>query len=708
MKNLGLFHGGKMLKKLSLFVFLVFFSLIPNLSAASGDLDRSFGFNGLAFFDTPFSASAVSVQSDDRILLGGSCFEPGVGDHFCLIRLTATGQVDPTFAGGNFVVTQMGPNGSEASRIVKIIPLADGKIIVAGYTDRTVQSTRYSLVAIARFMPNGTLDTTFAGQGKFFDTATSQPTGMQLTDVALQPDGKIVVLAGNPSFGSPRIVVMRLSADGVLDPTFGTGGRASRDYGSLSDFPGSVSLGPDGKITVGGRGFGNQGFDYVVERYLANGDYDVSAGQGGRVRFSVGANSPQIRKVAVLANGSTVAMGNSANFGNPLIMVSRFKQDLSFDPTFGNAGLLQTQLAPNQSCDPLDFLLKDDGRITLNANCIISSSTFNGASQELARLGPNGQLDRQFGDDGRVSRLYRSYTGQLAVQSTGRIVACGRTTFQSGPSQGLFCERYLDNGTRESDFDADNKADVGVFRPSTGIWYSNGSKEGFRAGQFGSDGDNIVPADYDGDGVIDYCVFRQGVWYQLLSSTNSFRIFSYGFATDIPLAADYSGDGKADMVAYRDGDWYILDSVTLESSFVHYGLPGDKPQVGNFDGDLRADPAVYRSGIWHVLGSSTGASQVSFGLSDDRPVPADYDGDGSTDLAVYRNGTWHVLGSLTGYRVSAFGLATDRPTPADYDGDGRADFAVFRDGVWYLFQSTAGFAAINFGLAEDIPIPASF
>ncbi len=602
----------------------------------------------------------------------------------------------------------MAPTGSEASEIVKIIPLSNGKIIAAGYTDRTVSNFRYSLVAIARYLPNGTLDTTFADQGKFFDTATNQVTGMRLVDIALQPDGKIVILAGNPSFGSPRVVLIRLNTDGSLDPTFGTGGYANRDYGTLSDLAGSMALGPDGKITVGSRGFASSGFDYVLERYLSNADYDSSAGQNGRVRFSGGVNGPTVRKVTIAADGTTVSMGSSFQDAWPRIMLSRFNPDLSFDQSFGNSGFLHTQLGPDQNCDALDFLLKDDGRITLTANCIISSATFYGASQELARLQANGQIDRQFGVDGRVSHLFRSYTGQSIVQSTGKMVACGRTTAQSGPLAGLFCERYLDNGSRESDFDADKKADVSVFRPSTGVWYSNSSKDGFKASHFGSAGDKIVPADYDGDGVTDNAVFRQGTWYQLLSATNTVRIISYGLATDIPLAADYSGDGKADMVAYRDGDWYILDGVTGQPSFVHYGLPGDKPQVGNFDGDLRSDPAVYRNGVWYMLTSSAGSVAVQFGLGDDRPVPMDYDGDGVTDLAVYRNGEWHILGSLSGYRVSFFGLATDRPVPADYDGDGRADIAVYRDGVWYLQRSTAGFAALNFGLADDTPVPGAF
>ena len=408
--------------------------------AASGELDRSFGTgqNGMTHFDTPYPISALAVLPDDRFIGGDQCSQIGFGSHFCMIRYTVDGAIDTTFGAYGTVFTQMASVGNESSTIVKLLVQSDGKIIAGGYTQRTVGSNTYNYIAVARYFPDGTLDTTFADQGKFFNLGTAVPTGMRLVDMALRPDGKLVILAGWPSItaSGSRVVLLRLNASGALDSTFGTGGRVARDYGSLSDYAGSIALGPDGKIVVGSQGTSE--IRFVFEKYLSNADYDVSAGQNGRISF-YGGTSSLVRRVRILPDGSTIALGNSFNFAHPTMMITRLKPDLSFDASFAGTGLLFTNLAANNSCEGIDFQPRSDGRITLMANCSISSSTFFGASQEVARLRQDGSLDPQFGVGGRIVKLYRTYTGNSIVQSTGKIVVCGRTTQQSGPLPGAFC-----------------------------------------------------------------------------------------------------------------------------------------------------------------------------------------------------------------------------------------------------------------------------
>lgn len=262
------------------------------------------------------------------------------------------------------------------------------------------------------------------------------------------------------------------------------------------------------------------------------------------------------------------------------------------------------------------------------------------------------------------------------------------------------------------DFDGDGKADISVFRPSTGAWYLLNSQDGFVGTQFGQNGDLIVPADYDGDGKADLAVYRNGTWY-IQRSQLGFTGIQFGAATDIPVPADFDGDGKADLATFRpsNGTWY-LQRTTLGFTGIQFGQSGDTPVAADFDGDGRADIAVFRpsNGGWYIQQSTNGFRAQQFGISEDKPVAADYDGDGKADIAVFRpsNGTWFLQQSQNGFTGIQFGVSGDLPVAADYDGDGKADIAVYRNNIWYLLRSSQGFTGVQFGTTGDLPVPNVF
>jgi hypothetical protein len=145
-----------------------------------------------------------------------------------------------------------------------------------------------------------------------------------------------------------------------------------------------------------------------------------------------------------------------------------------------------------------------------------------------------------------------------------------------------------------ADIDGDHITDFVIVRPDQAgesqlIWFMLQSNFNFGFGLFarwGSPGDIPVPADYDGNGKADIAVFRPttGLWAALLSTTQNALSTStvgvqWGTAGDIPQPADYDGDLKADQAIFRPSQntWYIRNSATNTATITPFGTTGDVP-----------------------------------------------------------------------------------------------------------------------------------
>ena len=256
------------------------------------------------------------------------------------------GDLDPTFGTAGIVTTNVGGNG----RALAVAIQSDGKVVTAGY----IAATSYCF-AVVRYNASGSLDTSFDGDGKLITAFATDGVGH---DVAIQSDGKIVVAGYTYSGSSNDFAVVRYNTDGSLDTSFGAGGKAITDFGSVGDHGYSVALQSDGKIVVAG---GTGGYSFALARYNTDGSLDTSFDGDGRVTTAIGSSSVGYG-VAIGPDGKIVVVGESGT-GNYGFAVARYNSDGSLDTSFDGDGRVTTAVgSPSRG---RSVAIQSDGKIVV-------------------------------------------------------------------------------------------------------------------------------------------------------------------------------------------------------------------------------------------------------------------------------------------------------------------------------------------------------
>ncbi|HEX2700923.1 MAG TPA: Calx-beta domain-containing protein [Acidimicrobiales bacterium] len=278
----------------------------------TGALDTTFDTDGKVTIDVGSSsvdaAVALAVQADGRIVVAGTTSSAG-GD-FAVVRLTATGSLDPTFDTDGKVTVDIGSTSVDAAAGLAL--QADGKIVVAGTTGAGAGN-----FAVVRITATGSLDATFDTDGKV-TTDIGTVSIDAAAAVAVQADGRIVV-AGTTGAGD--FAVVRYSATGALDTTLDTDGKVTTDIGTVSvDAANAVAVQPDGKIVVVGS-TSSSGGDFAVVRYDASGALDVSFSGDGKLVTDIGAATADVARAVALQAGKILVAGTTSLNGGDFALV---------------------------------------------------------------------------------------------------------------------------------------------------------------------------------------------------------------------------------------------------------------------------------------------------------------------------------------------------------------------------------------------------
>lgn len=253
----------------------------------NGSLDASFGSDGLVFTDLPGGQETINglaLLPDGKIVAVGTVRSFGMsGDDFALARYHTDGSLDMSFGVGGTVITDF-LMSTDRARALLIQP--DGKLIAGG-----VSSINMMGFALVRYQPDGSLDASF-GNGGFAQADFLNAIFEEIHALALQADGRIVAAGSVQISGSPTardFALARFLANGQLDNGFGNSGRTTLDMDSHMDSAFGVAIQNNGQIVLAGRGGGEDSVipRFALARYHHDGVLDTSFGVGGRVKTPI-------------------------------------------------------------------------------------------------------------------------------------------------------------------------------------------------------------------------------------------------------------------------------------------------------------------------------------------------------------------------------------------------------------------------------------
>jgi uncharacterized delta-60 repeat protein len=303
---------------------------------SDGRLDRTFGAGGIIKTEIGGSsvASDAAVQPDGRIVVVGCAGQQthDCGEDLAIARYLPDGSLDSSFGERGIVRTGVGSRAEAEAHAVAL--QRDGKIVVAGGVF-SASPSRYELLA-ARYLPDGSLDKGF-GEAGLVRILSPDPVGGQFDEVVVASGGEIV-LTGGAIFSrtSDGFRVVRLRADGSLDPAFGTNGtvalRLSTTQPCCSQV-GALHVGADGRVVVAGQD-SEVPRRVVVIRLTSSGRLDRRFARSGRfVTRWDGDRSGMVEELIQVGTG-LIAVG-SATGGTIHFVAFRLLRDGRLDPAFG-------------------------------------------------------------------------------------------------------------------------------------------------------------------------------------------------------------------------------------------------------------------------------------------------------------------------------------------------------------------------------------
>jgi len=399
-------------------------------------------------------------------------------------------------------------------------------------------------------------------------------------------------------------------ADGLLDTTFGTGGKVTTPIGASGDEAKSVVLQSDGKIVVAGHAHNGTNDDFAVARYNTDGVLDTTFGTGGIVTTPIGTSTDKANSVVLQSDGKIVVAGYariSSTANTDDFAVARYTTAGVLDTTFGDIdsgatrkGFVTTPIGTVNE-QAYSVVLQSDGKIVVAGYARIGSTD----DFAVARYTTAGVLDTTFGDiDSGATRkgfvttdigtsTDRAYS--VVLQSDGKIVVAGYA--HNGTNDDFAVARYTTAGVLDITFGTGGfvTTPIGTStdRANSVVLQSDG-KIVVAGTAYNGDNDDFAVARYTTAGVLD-----------ITFGTGGFVTTPIGTSNDRANSVVLQSDGKIMVAGYA--------------------------RIGSYD-----EFAVARyntDGVLDITFGTDGKVTTSIGISDDRANSVVLQSDGKIVVA---------------------------------------------------------------------------
>lgn len=371
----------------------------------------------------------------------------------------------------------------------------DGGFVAVGYTSASATDRA---TVIAKFTAAGALDTTFGNAGVFVHNFTvGGGTAEVGRAIAVQPSGKIVavslietdIAAIGPAASDRDVGILRLTADGGLDPTFDLDGVRTLSFNAGLDNNGTwagaddirdVEVDASGRIMLfgGARTFETTGAprydsDWFAMRFTVDGmiDYAFNAAvTPGYFTLDILDGNAFVRSGAILADGSILGTGysNTTAFGSIQPVIYKLDADGALVTTWGTSGFFHEQIMLHTT-ELYGVVAQGDKLVTQSYGKDAEADTNDWVS---LRINADGTLDTSWGDDGRVRIDFHGFAdnGRAAVALPGgstMLVGSGDTAVGARDAEVVVLD---DAGAYDTAFRGDGRLTYDLGASTDGFW----------------------------------------------------------------------------------------------------------------------------------------------------------------------------------------------------------------------------------------------